>query len=69
MSAILNTQLFKYFEVKSYDVEFDKTESNEDYYIENIKSEFEKISNNLVDVHNKDVRYMVDYINNGENLK
>ena len=69
MSAILNTQLFKYFEVKSYDIEFNKTESNEDYYIENIKSEFEKISNNLVDVHNKDVRYMVDYINNGENLK
>ena len=34
-----------------------------------IKSEFEKISNNLVEVHNKDVRCMVDYINNGENLK
>ena len=29
----------------------------------------EKISKNLVEVHNKDVRYMVDYINNGENLK
>ena len=42
---------------------------NEDYYIENIKSEFEKISNSLVEVHNKDVRYMVDYINNSENLK
>ena len=48
-------------EIKSYDIEFNETESNEDYYIENIKSEFEKISNNLVEVHNKDVRYMVDY--------
>ena len=42
---------------------------NEDYYIENIKCEFEKIFNNFVEVHNKDVRYMVDYINNGEYLK
>ena len=42
---------------------------NEDYHIENIKSEFNKISNNLVDAHTKDINYMVDYINNGEKLE
>ena len=42
---------------------------NEDYHIENIKSEFNKISNNLVDAHTKDISYMVDYINNGEKLE
>ena len=56
-------------EIKSFDIDFNETEFNEDYYIENIKSEFKKTSNNLVEVHNKDVRYMVDYINNGGNLK
>ena len=56
-------------EIKYYEIEFNETESNQDYYIENIKSELGKISNNLVEVHNKDVRYMADYINNGENLK
>ena len=56
-------------EIKFYDIEFNKAESNEDYYTENIKREFEKISNTLIEVHNKDVRYTVDYINNGENLK
>ena len=42
---------------------------NEDYYIEYIKSEFNKLSNNLVKAHTKDISYMVDYINNGEKLK
>ena len=42
---------------------------NENYYIENIKSEFNKLSNNLVEAHTKDISYMVDYINNGEKLE
>ena len=42
---------------------------NEDYYIENIKSKFNKLSNNLVKVYTEDIRYMVDYINNGEKLE
>ena len=47
---------------------------NEDYYLEkldskNIKSEFKKLSNNLVKAHTKDISYMVDYINNSEKLK
>ena len=42
---------------------------NEDYYVKNIKSEFKKLSNNLVNAHTKDIRHMVDYINNGEKLK
>ena len=47
---------------------------NEDYYVkkldsENIKSEFKKLSNNLVNAYSKDIRYMVDYINNGEKLE
>ena len=42
---------------------------NEDYYVKNIKNEFNKLSNNLVKAHTKDIRYMVDRINNGENLK
>ena len=47
---------------------------NEDYYIKkldskNIKSEFNKLSNNLVKAYTKDIRYMVDHINNGEKLK
>ena len=56
-------------EIKFCGIEFNETEYNEDYCIENIKSEFEKISHNLVEVHNKGVTYTVDYINNGENLK
>ena len=39
---------------------------NEDYYVRNIKSEFKKLSNNLVTAH---IRHMLDYINNGEKLK
>ena len=39
---------------------------NEDYYVENIKSKSKKRSNNLVNAHTKDIRYMVDHINNGE---
>ena len=42
---------------------------NEDYYVKNIKSEFNKLSNNLVKAHTKDISYMVDYVNNGEKLK
>ena len=42
---------------------------NEDFYIENIKSEFKKLSNNLVEAYTKDINYMVDYINNGEKLE
>ena len=42
---------------------------NEDYYIENIKSEFNKLSNTLVETHTKDISYMVAYINNGEKLE
>ena len=42
---------------------------NENYYIENIKSEFNKRSNNLVKAYTEDIRYMVDYINNDEKLE
>ena len=42
---------------------------DQNYYIENIKSEFNKLSNNLVEAHTKDISYMVDYINNGEKLE
>ena len=46
---------------------------NEDYYVEkldskNIKSEFNKFSNNLVEAYTKDISYMVDYINKSEKL-
>ena len=44
---------------------------DEDYYVKkldskNIKREFNKLSNNLVEAHAKDIRYMVDNINSGE---
>ena len=42
---------------------------DEKYYIGNIKSEFNKLSNNLVKTYTGDIRYMVDYINNGEKLE
>ena len=47
---------------------------NEDYYVKkldskNIKSTFNKLSDNLVKTHTKDISYMVDCINNGEKLK
>ena len=32
---------------------------NEDYYVENIKSEFKELSNNLVKAHAKDISYLV----------
>ena len=46
---------------------------NEDYYFKkldskNIKSEFNKLSNNLVKACTKDIRYMVDYINNSAKI-
>ena len=56
-------------EIKSYDIESNETESNEDYCIENIENEVNKLSNNLVEANTKDIRYIVDHINNGENLK
>ena len=43
--------------------------SDEKYYIGNIKSEFNKLFNNLVKTYTEDIRYMVDYINNGEKLE
>ena len=63
-----------YIDTKSYEpisnnIESNETESNEDYCIENIKNEFNKLSNNLVETDTKDIRYIVDNINNGENLK
>ena len=42
---------------------------NEDYYIENIKNEFNQLSNNLVRAHTKDITYVVDYINNDGKLE
>ena len=43
---------------------------NEYYYVKHsdIKSELNKLSNNLVKVHTKDISYMVDCINKGEKL-
>ena len=63
-----------YIDTKSYEpisnnIESNETEFNEDYCIENIKNEFNKLSNNLVETDTKDIRYIVDNINNGENLK
>ena len=34
-----------------------------------IKEEFNKLSNNLIKGYGKDIRYMVDYINQGEKLR
>ena len=42
---------------------------DEKYYIGNIKSKFNKLFNNLVKTYTEDIRYMVDYINNGEKLE
>ena len=52
---------------------FNEIAFNEDYYVkkldcENIKSEFKKLSNNLVKAYTEDIRYMVDHTNNGEKL-
>ena len=55
-------------EIKSYKPTSNNNESSEDYCIENIKNEFNKLSNNLVKANTKDIRYIVDHINNGENL-
>ena len=46
---------------------------NEDYYVKRldsktIKSEFNKLSNNLVKAYTEDIRYMMDHINNSEKL-
>ena len=41
---------------------FNGIASNEDYYVENIKGEFNQLSNNLVRAHTKDITYMVDII-------
>ena len=56
-------------EIKSYEPISNNIESNEDYCIENIKNEFNKLSNNLVEANTKDIKYIVDHINSGENLK
>ena len=56
-------------EIKSYEPISNDNESNEDSCIENIKNEFNKLSNNLVKASTKDIRYIVGHINNGENLK
>ena len=61
---IINIIDIKPHEIKSYE-----PISNEDYYIENLKNEFNKLSNNLVEATTKNIRYIVDHINNGENLK
>ena len=53
---------------------FNEIEFNEDYYVKkldskSIKSEFKKLSNNLVNAYSKDIRYTVDYVNKGEKLE
>ena len=55
--------------MKSYEPIFNNIEPNEDYCKENMKNKFNKLSNNLVEVNTKDIRYIVDHINNGKNLK
>ena len=50
-------------------IAFNGVAFNEDHYIEIIKREFKKLSNNLVKAYTEDIRYMVDYINNGEKLE
>ena len=42
-------------EIKSYEPISKNIESNEDYCIENIKNEFNKLSNNLVEANTKDI--------------
>ena len=64
---MLNDNIYK--GIKDIKYLFNGTAFNEDYYVENIKSEFNKLSNNLVEAHTKDISYMVDYINNGEKLE
>ena len=61
--------LTKPHEIKSYEPISNDIKFNEDYCIENIKNEFNKLSDNLVEANSKDIRYIVDHINNGENLK
>ena len=61
-------------EIKSYkpisnSIESNGTESNEDYCMENSKNEFNNLSNNLIEANTKDIRYIIDHVNNGENLK
>ena len=61
-------------EIKSYEpisngIESNETKSNEDYCLENIENEFNKLVNNLVEANTKDIRYIVDHMNNGENIK
>ena len=44
-------------------------ESSMYYYIKNIKNEFNKLSNNLVEANAKDIRCILDHVNNGANVK
>ena len=64
----------EYCEARSYEIDYTdvkshEIKSNENYYIKNIKNEFNKLSNNLVETNTKDVKYIADHINNGQNLK
>ena len=78
-SYVIDYIAIKPYEIKSYEIDYINTkphevkcydiESNEDYCIENIKNEFNKRSNNLVEANTKDIRSIVDHINNGENRK
>ena len=58
-----------YVDIKPHEIKSYEPISNEDYCIENIINEFNKFSNNLVEANTKDIRHIVDHINNGENLK
>ena len=56
-------------EIKSYEPISNNIESNENYCMKNTKNELNKLSNNVVEANTKDIRYIADHINNGENLK
>ena len=55
--------------IEPHEIKFYSIESSKDYYIKNMKDEFNKISDNLVETNVKVIRCIVDYINNGESLK
>ena len=58
--------------ILSYEIDYidiKPHEINDDYCIENIKNKFNKLFNKLVEANTKDIRCIIDHINNGVNLK
>ena len=58
-----------YIDIKPQEIKSCEPISNEDYCIENIRNEFNKLFSNLVEANSNDIRHIVDHISNGESLK